>query len=392
MTLHTGVAGNYYRRIRATTLGQMRPRPIILLLPWALLGIETSLIYLLIRQYGRGLLAQEEVITELKAIRQLLPGNVQAPRPPTGLLVGTPAPDFALRDLKGKVRRLQDFLGEPLLLIFFSPTCGYCQQMAPQLGTIPPDGPHVVIVGHGDREEHQRMAEDYGWRCDVVLESGVNVMNAYQASGTPTGYLLDSDARIASELAIGADQIFALMASDSQGSNISGDSLTADSLRERARRGTERARAAGLAVRDVTESRLKRDGLEAGTAAPDFTLPDLAGNEHSLHEYRGKPVILVFSDPACDPCDVLAPHLVRAEEGRRGDNGKQILMISRGDVEANRRKAREHRFNFPVLLQKNWEVSLEYAMFATPVAYLMDEQGIIINDVAIGPDAIRQLL
>ena len=29
------------------------------------------------------------------------------------------------------------------------------------------------------------------------------------------------------------------------------------------------------------------------------------------------------------------------------------------------------------MLQKQWEVSLQYAMFATPIGYLIDEQGIL---------------
>ena len=32
--------------------------------------------------------------------------------------------------------------------------------------------------------------------------------------------------------------------------------------------------------------------LEIGTKAPDFTLPDQDGNEHSLAQYRGRKVIL----------------------------------------------------------------------------------------------------
>ena len=67
-------------------------------------------------------------------------------------------------------------------------------------------------------------------------------------------------------------------------------------------------------------------------------------------------------------------------------------MVSRGDQRANRAKAQEHGYPFPVLLQKHWEISKEYAMFATPVAYLIDEQGVIAKDVAVGSDAILQLL
>ena len=34
--------------------------------------------------------------------------------------------------------------------------------------------------------------------------------------------------------------------------------------------------------------------LEIGMVAPDFTLPDQNGEEHSLHDYRGKKVVLYF--------------------------------------------------------------------------------------------------
>ena len=38
---------------------------------------------------------------------------------------------------------------------------------------------------------------------------------------------------------------------------------------------------------------LNRNGLEAGTSAPSFRLPDLGGNELSL-DLRGKRLLLVF--------------------------------------------------------------------------------------------------
>ena len=39
-----------------------------------------------------------------------------------------------------------------------------------------------------------------------------------------------------------------------------------------------------------------------------------------------------------------------------------------------------------------WEISCRYAMFATPVAYFIDEAGVIVMDVAVGGDAIGELL
>ena len=66
-------------------------------------------------------------------------------------------------------------------------------------------------------------------------------------------------------------------------------------------------------------------------------------------------------------------------------------MVGRGDVEENRRKAQEHGLEFPVVLQKKWELSRRYGIFATPVGFLVSEDGVIKKDVAIGSEAILEL-
>ena len=67
-------------------------------------------------------------------------------------------------------------------------------------------------------------------------------------------------------------------------------------------------------------------------------------------------------------------------------------MISRGEAKDNRAKVKEHGLTFPVVLQQQWEISRRYAMFATPIAYLIDEAGVIARDVAVGTEAILQSL
>jgi peroxiredoxin len=140
----------------------------------------------------------------------------------------------------------------------------------------------------------------------------------------------------------------------------------------------------------LARSKLKRDGLKAGTPAPDFRLPRVDGRgELTLSEFRGRPVLLVFSSPHCGPCNTLAPEL---EKFHREHPELQMLMISRGEPKENRAKIKEHRLTFLVLLQQQWEISRQYAMFATPVAYLIDEAGSIAADVAVGVDSILSLI
>jgi len=129
--------------------------------------------------------------------------------------------------------------------------------------------------------------------------------------------------------------------------------------------------------------------LKAGTLAPAFRLPRLDGGELALEDYRGRRVLLVFSDPECGPCEELAPYL---EQFHVQNPDIEVLMISRGDVKTNRKKVKALGLTFPVVLQRQWEISLLYGMFATPIAYLIDEQGMLAADVAGGVEPIRNLM
>jgi peroxiredoxin len=140
--------------------------------------------------------------------------------------------------------------------------------------------------------------------------------------------------------------------------------------------------------RSLAGSRINRNGLPPGTIAPAFTLPRLDGGDLSLSDYAGRPVLLVFSDPDCGPCNVLAPKLERLSKETPAVN---VVMVSRGDPDRNRQKVAEFGLTFPVVLQDQWKLSREYAKFATPIAYLIDGEGRVAADVALGIDAILAL-
>jgi peroxiredoxin len=141
--------------------------------------------------------------------------------------------------------------------------------------------------------------------------------------------------------------------------------------------------------RPLSSSRINRSGLAKGTTAPLFKLPLLAGGEISLDAYRGRRVLLVFTDPKCGPCRELMPELASFHK-RTPDI--EILAVSRGNIEGVRSEFAEQPVPFPVALQKSWEISRRYAMFATPIAYLIDEGGKIAGDIAVGPEPILILL
>jgi hypothetical protein len=52
---------------------------------------------------------------------------------------------------------------------------------------------------------------------------------------------------------------------------------------------------------------------------------------------------------------------------------------------------KEFGLTFPIAVQRHWELSKDYGIFATPVGYLVGEDGVLAADVALGADAITRL-
>ena len=67
-------------------------------------------------------------------------------------------------------------------------------------------------------------------------------------------------------------------------------------------------------------------------------------------------------------------------------------MISRGEIAENRKKVKQYNLTFPIVLQRKWEISKQYAMFATPIGYLIDKEGNTASEVAVGAEGILGLL
>ncbi len=132
-------------------------------------------------------------------------------------------------------------------------------------------------------------------------------------------------------------------------------------------------------------------GLPVGAAAPEFTLPDLEDTPVTLASLRaeGKPVLLLFSDPACGPCSALLPEVGRWQQERAGE--LVVALVSSGSLEDNRARASEHDLTI-VLRQEDHQLALAYGAAGTPMAVLIDRDGSVASEVAAGADAVAALV
>jgi peroxiredoxin len=132
----------------------------------------------------------------------------------SGLPAGSQAPSFELPDLQGRRVSLEQFRGKPVLLIFFSPTCAFCQRMAPDLGRLPIDGaggcPVPVVVTSGDPGANRALIGEHGIRCPVLFDEANEVAALYHPEGTPAGYLLNEHGMISAARVDGPAALMAL--------------------------------------------------------------------------------------------------------------------------------------------------------------------------------------
>ena len=71
----------------------------------------------------------------------------------------------------------------------------------------PPKGAaDLLVVSSGSFDANRQQ----GFRSRVLLDPDFGAGHVFRASGTPCAVLLDQDGRVASEVAAGADEVFAL--------------------------------------------------------------------------------------------------------------------------------------------------------------------------------------
>ena len=129
--------------------------------------------------------------------------------------------------------------------------------------------------------------------------------------------------------------------------------------------------------------------LEAGTKAPEFTLPDKDGNMISLADFRGKKVVLYFYPKDSTPgCTREACAFAGAYEGFK-QKDIAVIGVSK-DSQTSHQKFAE-KYNLPFILVSDpeltaikaydvWQEKKLYGKVSFGVVrstYIIDEEGVI---------------
>jgi peroxiredoxin len=119
--------------------------------------------------------------------------------------------------------------------------------------------------------------------------------------------------------------------------------------------------------------------------APDFAIPDLAGQAVRLSGLRGQVVLVNLWTTWCPPCREEMPSMQKLYD-RLKDRGFVLLAVSQDEngkavVEPF---VRELGLTFPVLVDPEHQVGDRYQVWGYPESFLIDREGRIVERI-IGP-------
>ena len=131
------------------------------------------------------------------------------------------------------------------------------------------------------------------------------------------------------------------------------------------------------------------EDVRSSDAAPLFgvALPDTAGREQSIGQWKGKVLVVNFWATWCVPCREEMPEFVKLQK-EQGDRGLQFVGIAIDDVAKVKEFAAELQLNYPALIGGYGAIELSKSLGnrlgALPYTLIVDRTGRI-SHAQLGP-------
>ncbi len=300
-------------------------------------------------------------LTTLDGGREIERENLTYPN--NGLPIGAPAPDFVLPDINGRDISLENLLmqAKPILFFFISPTCNPCAALLPEIerwqaelrGKL-----NFVFVSSGKVKENlDKLAGDQFKQ--ILLQKDREIALLFGAEWTPTAVLVNTNGTVASRTAVGDRAIREML------------EMVKTQI-------------------DDPDVLLIANGGETnslGKFLPEFSQNDVFDRNITSEDLHGKKTLVTFWSLSCGYCTQMLEDL-RSWDKARGVDEPNLLLLSEGEAEPHRNLDLQS----PIILDKDRKISNELGMSGTPSAVLINENGRIVSETAIGADNIWTLI
>jgi peroxiredoxin len=179
----------------------------------------------------------------------------------------------------------------------------------------------------------------------VLFQKEREVSDVYQCHGVPGAVLLSSEGKIGSPLAMGPH-----------------------------------------AIRSLVSNATLPPPAQVGDLAPTVKLPDVDGHTADLSEFAGRKTLLLFWNPQCGACRAMLDEF-KSWERKLNRATLGVLLVSTGTAEENRQQGIQSR----IAQDDNFATARAFGVHGTPSAVLVDEEGRIASEVAVGTHAVMAL-
>jgi peroxiredoxin len=127
-----------------------------------------------------------------------------------------------------------------------------------------------------------------------------------------------------------------------------------------------------------------------GNRAPNFTLTTLDGKQMSLHDLKGKAVMINFWGTWCPPCRAEMPAIQAAYMSNK-DKGFEVVSVNIRENEVPVANfVSQYGLSFPIWMDKDRYVVKLYKIGPIPSTFFIDPDGVIVKRIE-GPLQISQL-
>lgn len=336
-----------------------------MILGLATVGLLAAVVYFLkqISEQQTQIIRRIEILEFTAADGTKTVEREEAAAPENALPIGAPAPDLELPDSDGKMVSLEHLLmkAKPILLFFVSPICSPCGALLPEIETWQTelkDKLNFVFVSNGKASENARKFGGKNFK-QILLQKDREVGALFGAKWTPTAILINADGTIASRAVAGDVAIRELI-----------EKFKTESV-----------------GKDIFLIGNGDGGKNLGADLPEFALADASGKMINSEDLRGRKTLLTYWSLGCGYCTQMLEDL-REWDKTKGQDEPNLLLLSSGEAEKNR----EMNLNSPVVLDDERKLAQKLEMNGTPSAILINENGKIVSEVAVGSQQIWTLI
>jgi peroxiredoxin len=351
---------------------------LFLLLFGALLLIQ------MLAQQGRLLLRLDALESSLRNS-----GSTLLNRPPgdpsshARLRPGQRAPDFRLAGLYGETITFDSLLAKKktTLLAFIDPGCGPCNTLMPDIAEWQRKYESTItlaVISRGSAQANLPKATKHHL-TDVLLQRDSEVADVFGINGTPAMVVLLPDGSLGGQPVFGPPAIREMVAGLIAVSPPAGqpqlppsESLHSDS--------------STLPQGVSSNSARTEAGSTIGDEAPALKLLGLDGKMLSLEGFRGSETLILFWNPQCGFCSQMLDSL-REWDASPPSDAPKLLVVSTGSAET----ARAMELKSPIVLDSGFTAGRSFGVTGTPAAVLINANGEIVSEVAVGAPAVLRL-